>query len=211
MLSYVAILDEAATLGRFKVLHLTPTSPQQYIVRYSASTDILCDIRKEVKYSHTPEKVLFTNLSRTKDVYYWYTHYSIYHMESEDWIPVIDILAPYSIAGYYTYSIIEDTSNAQTLRRMLIQTMRFRMIDKIYLMINPPKSPIISKTIPMFVAELLIKEAIKKGESCSISMIPFEESTSVTVTSCYHIFNTESIEEWLRCNSVCPLCKKVIK
>jgi len=211
MLSYGAILDESARLGRFKVLHLTPTSPQQYIVKYSASTDILCDIRKEVKYSHAPEKVIFTNLSQTKDVYYWHTHYSIYHMESEKWIPVIDILAPYVIPGDYTHSIVEDTPNAQTLRRMLTQTMRFRMIDKIYLMMKVPKTPIISKTIPMFVAELLIKDAIKKGDSCSISMIPFEEISSVTVTPCYHMFNTESIEEWLKMNRDCPLCKKVIK
>ena len=61
--------------------------------------------------------------------------------------------------------------------------------------------------IPEFVASALLQQAIQKEECCPISM---EDLTTenATVTSCYHIFNHESLQNWLETNTSCPVCKQ---
>ncbi len=61
--------------------------------------------------------------------------------------------------------------------------------------------------IPLFVATSLLTSAIQKGETCPISM---EELTigNAAVTSCFHIFDRLSIQNWMTDHSTCPICKQ---
>jgi hypothetical protein len=65
-----------------------------------------------------------------------------------------------------------------------------------------------AKPIPEFVCRALIREAIEKRESCPISLSEFTPETSMSVTSCYHVFETDSLTVWLNTNSSCPVCKQ---
>jgi hypothetical protein len=56
--------------------------------------------------------------------------------------------------------------------------------------------------IPLFVAEALLKDA-----TCPITMDPVEKGDAA-VTSCFHVFQRDAIEQWLVKQNTCPVCKK---
>ena len=68
----------------------------------------------------------------------------------------------------------------------------------------------IRSDIPKFVAELIKKEAIDKNSMCPISMESFSECSSLRLTSCYHLFESDSLQRWLLSKSTCPVCKQEV-
>jgi hypothetical protein len=69
------------------------------------------------------------------------------------------------------------------------------------------------KPLPTYVKTLLIDNAISKEECCPITMEPISKETA-SVTTCFHVFETSSIETWLndeKNNSKCPVCKQQCK
>ena len=63
--------------------------------------------------------------------------------------------------------------------------------------------------IPEFVCRALIREAIEKGDTCPISLTEFSHTMAISVTSCYHLFEQEALDQWLHSHSSCPVCKQV--
>ena len=64
---------------------------------------------------------------------------------------------------------------------------------------------------PAHVKHLIIEDAIRKKDSCVISRDEITQENA-SVTSCGHVFTTESIKRWLdqrSSNGCCPLCKQV--
>lgn len=61
--------------------------------------------------------------------------------------------------------------------------------------------------LPPHVAPMIIAEAIKQKQACSIS---FEDisSENACVTTCGHVFTRDSMKEWLKQKSTCPECRK---
>jgi len=56
------------------------------------------------------------------------------------------------------------------------------------------------------VADLILRNAAAEGARCPITMDPIEETETFTVTACYHVFNAEALQRWLRERSTCPEC-----
>lgn len=56
------------------------------------------------------------------------------------------------------------------------------------------------------IIDTIIKLSIDKKENCPIKFSPLEFETSV-LTSCYHVFDKESINEWYSKNKNCPVCR----
>ena len=67
-----------------------------------------------------------------------------------------------------------------------------------------------SSGLPRFVAEALVKTNRDANNECSISMLPFKDCFQVSVTNCYHCFESDSLKEWINNKKTCPLCKKYI-
>jgi hypothetical protein len=66
------------------------------------------------------------------------------------------------------------------------------------------------KPIPNFISELVIEKAISNHETCPITLDLIEKETAC-VTSCFHVFEKESIATWLndkKNESKCPVCKQ---
>jgi hypothetical protein len=82
---------------------------------------------------------------------------------------------------------------------------------KIYTSLHPIQEPDKTKStieeIPKFVASALLKDAMERNEVCPISMEILHLENAV-VTSCFHIFEKNSIQTWLSTKSCCPICKK---
>lgn len=60
---------------------------------------------------------------------------------------------------------------------------------------------------PKFVIDLIIADAIAKRTVCPITMEPLK-ADRVTVTSCYHVFDTNALNTWAADTNVCPQCRK---
>jgi hypothetical protein len=56
------------------------------------------------------------------------------------------------------------------------------------------------------IIDMIIKLSIDKKENCPIKLVPLEFETSI-VTSCYHVFDKESMIEWHSRNTNCPVCR----
>ena len=62
------------------------------------------------------------------------------------------------------------------------------------------------QAIPKRIANIIAIDFIQKGEDCPITMMPLDISSS-KVTSCYHVFDAAAIDEWMKTNTSCPVCK----
>lgn len=71
----------------------------------------------------------------------------------------------------------------------------------------PPAKPL---PIPELVGNLLIQNATGGEDACPISTVPYKELQSISATSCFHVFDTESIQTWLKEHKQCPVCRNSI-
>lgn len=78
----------------------------------------------------------------------------------------------------------------------------------------PPSPPASEARMPLPIPEhvgtLLIADARKSNDSCPISAIPYSEITQLAVTSCFHIFDCQSLNHWRQEHSSCPVCRTTI-
>jgi hypothetical protein len=75
---------------------------------------------------------------------------------------------------------------------------------------EPPPLAIMQEKLPKRIAWLIAEDACKAGETCPISTNEISPITS-SVTTCYHVFETEAINEWIQrhpINTPCPVCRK---
>lgn len=63
-------------------------------------------------------------------------------------------------------------------------------------------------SVPKHVHQALLRDAKSGTESCPISMNTYSECKDLSMTSCFHIFDKDSIDHWLRSNTTCPVCRK---
>lgn len=68
----------------------------------------------------------------------------------------------------------------------------------------------ITTTLPLFVAELIIQDAHRRGLTCPITMDPISptQTTPLAVTPCFHVFTASALEIWFSVGDPsCPVCK----
>lgn len=67
-----------------------------------------------------------------------------------------------------------------------------------------------SASIPAFVCQLLVKNAIEKNEACPITLQPIAQLSSLGITSCFHLFDYESLNRWATLHQKCPSCRAAL-
>jgi hypothetical protein len=75
----------------------------------------------------------------------------------------------------------------------------------------PPVIKTILKPIPQRIAWLIAEESSKSKETCAITSDEISPITAA-VTTCFHVFEYESILEWVNKNPArptCPVCREV--
>lgn len=77
---------------------------------------------------------------------------------------------------------------------------------------SPPTSPVLARPLPIpeLVGHLLIQNAVQGEDTCPISAIPYSELKKISATSCFHVFDSESIRTWLQDHTQCPVCRNAI-
>lgn len=68
-----------------------------------------------------------------------------------------------------------------------------------------------AKPLPKAVGDILIANARAGTDSCPIAAITFKECTKLSITSCFHVFDFESLSKWQETHSTCPVCRAKIE
>lgn len=77
-------------------------------------------------------------------------------------------------------------------------------------LVIPPPLALLQEKLPKRIAWLIAEDASKAGNTCPISTNEISPITA-SVTTCYHVFETEAINEWVERNPIntpCPVCRK---
>jgi hypothetical protein len=67
------------------------------------------------------------------------------------------------------------------------------------------------QTLPKAVGDILLASARQGSESCPIAATPFKECDKICVTSCFHVFEKESLTRWRADHTSCPVCRTKIE
>ncbi|KRW99085.1 hypothetical protein PPERSA_07338 [Pseudocohnilembus persalinus] len=97
---------------------------------------------------------------------------------------------------------------AQQQLQLQVQAMRRRNIQQQSQFLTKEE---IDKYLPSISFLDLKKQHSKKiedGESCSVCLLEFENSSMVRSTPCNHLFCQECLESWLKKHDNCPLCRE---
>ena len=74
-----------------------------------------------------------------------------------------------------------------------------------------PKADSDPGKIPMFVARLIKENAIASKDICPISQNAFSKEAPAALLECFHLFEPESIKQWISMKKDCPVCKASAK
>jgi hypothetical protein len=67
------------------------------------------------------------------------------------------------------------------------------------------------QNLPKAVGDILLANARQSAETCPIAAVPFKECEKICVTSCFHIFDSESLTRWRTDHMSCPVCRTKIE
>ncbi|CAE6215510.1 unnamed protein product [Arabidopsis arenosa] len=77
--------------------------------------------------------------------------------------------------------------------------------------VNPGLEPHIIQSFPLFpFSSVKDLREDKYGLECAICLLEFEEEHIFLrlLTTCYHVFHQECIDQWLESNKTCPVCRR---
>jgi hypothetical protein len=155
-----------------------------------------------------PIPVKIYTASGIVSTYYWKTGFDV--VDDIEIIPVYDFInRSYIIPDGPRVSCYKDYNEWCKLR-MREQIQNHRLMLSITgcseAIIETPFVPK-EKGLPVFVAVALKKAGIDAGAECIISMSLLKDCDKVSVTNCYHCFDSESLSTWCNTKNMCPLCK----
>lgn len=67
------------------------------------------------------------------------------------------------------------------------------------------------QALPKSVGDVLLANARMGQETCPIAAIPLQECSKICITSCFHIFDTQSLSRWREDHTTCPVCRASIE
>jgi hypothetical protein len=89
-----------------------------------------------------------------------------------------------------------------------------QIVESVRIVEVPVERVVIQRSVlplPKAVGELLVSHARKGADSCPITATPFAECDTLCATSCFHIFDAESLARWQETHTTCPVCRSKIE
>ena len=68
-----------------------------------------------------------------------------------------------------------------------------------------------TQPLPKAIGDILLSNARKTIDNCPIAQVPFGECQTLSITSCFHIFDSESLTKWQETHATCPVCRATIE
>lgn len=142
-------------------------------------------------------------------IYLWRTPYIVFHKRK--WLPILDSDERERFPGEFVY--VYNSRVKRSMRIVLAQMDLRVMISTLILELPENAPPTVSDMrtgIPRFVLDVLKRDAIARQYECPISTSIITSEMPLSITTCYHIFEKESLDTWLKENPSCPLCNSLV-
>ena len=68
-----------------------------------------------------------------------------------------------------------------------------------------------TRPIPKTIGELILVGARNGSDSCPIAALSYKDCVKLSVSSCFHIFDKESLDRWMETSESCPVCRSRIE
>jgi len=198
-----------------------PPERQNQCVRLdtvSANTIYFTRVRNEEQNDHD-----------IRQIKWWYLPHELRWEDTMDPIPIIDSNKRFYLTRVFHRVIPVNVTSAEMSRTVnqyasLDRQFRERINNSMYRPALPEiprrtrsplwesfRTPIRRRPepppLPSFVIELLVKDACEAKKTCPITMLPFSDLSSIGVTSCFHLFDFDSLQKWKEEHGTCPLCR----
>lgn len=69
----------------------------------------------------------------------------------------------------------------------------------------------VQKPLPRGVGDILLANARNSADTCPITALPFKDCLKLSITSCFHVFDLESLTKWQEDHNTCPVCRAKIE
>jgi hypothetical protein len=187
-----AVIDETTSAARrIKIVRLTQTRDKWGFRHTLTAYEPESEPYELLLTTSSSDDPNITELTlSTGKIHVWRTGLTVNHKDV--WLQVLDSDERQSIPGDYIFSCIDETT---------IHYEEGGQVDA------PSLRPTLQ--IPQFVAEIMKRDAISAKSSCSISLESLAE-VPVSITSCFHMFDSSSINKWLQRENSCPVCKSTV-
>lgn len=197
-----AVLD-VVTL-RIKIVQLDQAvwreSFSHRLTAYSASCET-----NVLPLSRTTTDLCVSRLTLSSgSIFVWRTGWAVSHKNV--WIHILDSDERESIPG--TYDFICLGTNELAVKEQKERRISMGLCETEPIPLAQPSKPAQASSIPTFVAEIMKRDALASAASCPISLEPL--NNSVAITSCFHLFESNSIHTWIQRDSSCPVCKSQV-
>lgn len=103
-------------------------------------------------------------------------------------------------------NMIEENEDNETVVNNVVRHLSFDDIS----LVRPHVSSITPLFLPSHIGKMIITNARLGNECCPILSQPLKECHTLSVTSCFHIFDRNSLQTWRIINNNCPECRCVI-
>lgn len=134
------------------------------------------------------------------------------------WLPNSEIIMTHQLLRIEVHSIYRSVNSEMFNQILLRNSSRPPRVS------TPPirpgtvqrvSQPIRNSTVrplvlPQTVGQIILHNARLGSEECPITSTRYSEIAHLSVTSCFHVFETDSIEQWRETHSTCPVCRTEI-
>lgn len=216
---YFAIFDDA--VRRLKIVCMSEVSPEpDLVIMLSAYRGAATPGKVQIMPSSEPEPMIKrVPLQAAQHVYLWRSPWSVYVDLAKAWIPIVDSDKRAQIPGEYIYDVNYTFYNPWYSQYMSLRSIMLKEVERLERTSSPGPRPAPMVTIPSappaipghkpprFVAEIIKRDAIATRSCCVISLNEFTEEMKTLVTPCFHLFEASALDEWIRLERTCAICK----
>jgi len=208
---YFAVFDD--TVRRLKVVRMREIHPEPNIVidlspytvtRPTGKVKIALSTEAEPMIKRIP-------LREGKHLYLWRSPWCMYHEPSSCWITILGSDKSEDIPGDFIYDVSYTFYNPWYKEyKYLHETMIAKVASLEQLspvtVVRPVPSAPPSRKPPAFVAAIIKRDAIANLMTCSISLENITEKMKTGITPCFHLFEGNSLMQWVALKGFCPTC-----
>jgi hypothetical protein len=198
-----AVLDDTVQNGmRLKIIELEEHCIEGYFIHSLSHHNAVSSVTPLCRTQGNDPDMREFNLA-TKTIQIWRTGWAAYY--KNNWLHILDSDSRECFPGEFS---LRTTGDIHTLRDQLSRRLAILSSFEDPLPLSSREIPEDTsiKKIPQFVAEIMKRDAVAASSSCAISLELIAD-VPVSITSCFHIFHTESINTWLKDRGDCPVCK----
>lgn len=187
------------------ILHLTPTKSTRQTPYYFAEGPVENRIHNLFIYCRTFFFSSFFKLTA------WHTGGWLCRLDGTQIQPIVPIFAVSNTKNLKWIGNVGLQRGSDVFQNWVQRQTNSHYEDVLETWTHSSRSPKLNSQtdpIPLFVAETLLEKAIQCKQTCPISFEPLDKGKTA-VTSCFHLFDQNAIQEWMKTRSICPVCKKV--